>query len=62
MKNNLSSVVGLLTVMILKRVCVREYFFFQSKKFKTCEVKDRNRGAKIFDNVQSMEDYPSILR
>ena len=41
--------VCLLTVMI----------FFQSKKFTACKIKDE-KEEKIFDGVQSTEDYLSI--
>ena len=37
-KKTLRRVLGLLTVMILKRV--RESIFFQSNKFTTCKIKD----------------------
>ena len=46
MKNNLSSVVGLLTVMILKRVCVREFFFFKVKNLKHVKLKIETEGPK----------------
>ena len=59
-RNTLRSVLGLLIIMILK--WVRESIFFQSNKFRACRVKGRKRGGKIFDGVQSAEDYSSISR
>ena len=52
-RNTLRSVFDLLTVIILKRVREREYFF-QSNKFTAFKIKDGKEVAK------SMEDYPSI--
>ena len=37
-KNNLGTVLALITVIILKRV--RDSFLFQSSKFTACKVKD----------------------
>ena len=43
-KNILRSVLGLNTVIILKRV--REYIFFQSNKFTACKIRD-GKGVAI---------------
>ena len=51
---------GLLTVMILKRVS--ESIFFQSNKFIARKVKDEKSGGKFFDGIQYTENYPSISR
>ena len=48
---------GLLAVMILKRVS--ESIFFQSKKFKACKIKDEKEVANS-DGMQFTEDYLSI--
>ena len=53
-------VVGVLAVIILKRVS--ESFFFQSNKLTACKVKDGKRGDKFFDDIRSTEDYPFILK
>ena len=43
-KNNLGTVLALITVIILKRV--RESFLFQSNKFTACKVKDGKEVAQ----------------
>ena len=43
-KNNLGTVLALISVMILKRV--RESFLFQSDKFTACKVKDGKEVAQ----------------
>ena len=50
---------GLLTVMLLKRVI--ESIFFQGNKFIACKVKDEKERANS-DGMQFTEDYLSISR
>ena len=45
-KTILRSVVGVNAVIIWKRVCVREYIFFQSNKVTACKVRDGKEVAK----------------
>ena len=58
-KKALRKVLGLLNVMILKRV--REGIFFQSNIFTACNIKDEEE-VEFFDGVDSTEDCPSISR
>ena len=46
MRKTLRSVLGLLTIMILKRVS--DSIFFQSNKFTACKVKDEKDVANCF--------------
>ena len=59
-KKPLKSVLDSLTVMIFKRVS--ESIFFQVNNFTACKFKDKKRGGKFFDGIQSTEDYPFISR
>ena len=56
----LRTVLGLVTVKILKRV--KEGIFFQGNKFTACIVKDLKIGCIFFDEIQSTESCPSISR